>query len=417
MLRCLLLHARRAAACFLLLVLTAGAARAQTPDTTFARLLRKNQFDLTLTKGQPTGPGWEKLRPDIQQSALVLLGEDHGMAEIPAFATAVAQVLRPKVYVAEIDRYQARDLSRLADQPGLPTALLRQYPNDLSFYSWAEEFKLVQALRAQNAAILGIDQVSLVATGTFFEKLAGEVKDRKTRAYLRGRATAYQAQDRTKMATDSGSYSIMRQRPTALDSLRLLTRRESPAARQMVEDFAASAEIYRLNGVSGSGPRSHATRVDLMKRNLLAELQPYQPAGQPLPPMLFKFGAVHAGRGRSILGDYYDVGNLALNLADIHDQKSLHIFVVGKQGAKVGGFNPDDFTKNVATYSYANEAMIKPFAAVTPAAGPWQVFDLRPLRRALLRDEVAVSSQELAATILDYDYLVIIPETTASHNY
>ena len=66
------------------------------------------------------------------------------MAQIPVFAQAVAEVMQPKVYVAEIDRYQARDLTRLTAQPGLPSAFLRQYPMDLSFYSWAEEFKLAR---------------------------------------------------------------------------------------------------------------------------------------------------------------------------------------------------------------------------------------------------------------------------------
>ncbi|NVO84392.1 hypothetical protein [Hymenobacter terrestris] len=400
----------RLAACAALAGLLSTQAQAQ--DSTLTRLVHKYQYDLVQNGNQFSGPGWEKLQQDIQQSTLVLIGEGHGMAQVPQFTAAVAAVLKPKVYVAEIDKYQARYLSRMADQPGLPTAFMRQHPNGLSFYSWAEEFELARTLRAQRAAIVGIDQVSLTATGTFFGTLADQVKNRRTRAYLLGRAAAYQAQDRAIMKGDTGQYSLFVQRPSALDSLRLLTRRESPVARQMVEDFAASAEIYRLFSVSGV--RSHAMRVGLMKRNLLTELQPYQPTGQPLPPMLFKFGAVHAGRGISVLGDYYDVGNMALNLADVHDQKSLHIFIIGKQGTQVGGFDPDDFAKNVAPYSADPQS---PFVAATPAGAAWQVFDLRPLRRALLRDKLTVSNAELEATILGYDYVVIIPETTASRNF
>ncbi|SHK48470.1 hypothetical protein [Hymenobacter psychrotolerans] len=154
-----------------------------------------------------------------------------------------------------------------------------------------------------------------------------------------------------------------------------------------------------------------------MKRNLLQELAPYQQAGQPLPPMLFKFGAYHVGRGRSIWGDIYDVGNVAVNLADAHDQKTLHIFVIGKQGTKVTGQNPVDFSKNATSYSAADEAMLKPFMAATPAGHAWQVFDVRPLRRAMLYRGMPVPEQELQATILGYDYIVIIPETTASRNF
>ncbi|WP_022822956.1 hypothetical protein [Hymenobacter norwichensis] len=395
----------------------ASPAHAQAPtDTTFARLMRKNQFALTQTGTQCSGPGWDKLQQDIQKSTLVLLGEDHGMAQIPPFAQAVAQVLKPKVYVAEIDKYQAQDLTRLTAQPGLPTAYLQQFPMSLSFYSWAEEFELARSLRAQNTTVVGIEQLGFASTGRSLTLMADQVKSPTTRTFLRKQATAIQTHDRAALIADNyGSITINNMRPTLLDSLRKMTATEPLAVRQLFQDLEASANIFKINA-SGK-PGGHQTRINLMKRNLLAELQPYQQAGQPLPPMLFKFGAYHLGRGRSIWGDIYDVGNLAVNLADAHDQKSLHIFVIGKQGQKVTGQNPVDFSKNATSYSSADEPMVKPFMAVTPAGSAWQVFDLRPLRRAMLYKNMPVADQELQATILGYDYVVIIPETTASRNY
>ncbi|MDU0370274.1 hypothetical protein ACFPAF_07725 [Hymenobacter endophyticus] len=392
-------------------------ARAQAPaDTTFQRLLRKYQFPLTQAGTQFSGPGWEKLQQDIRQSTVVLLGEDHGMAQIPPFVQAVAEVLQPKVYVAEIDRYQAQDLTRLVAQPGLPSAFLQQYPMSLSFYSWAEEFELARALRTRNTTIVGIDQLGFASVGRTLALMADKTKSKTTRAYLRQQSAALQARDRAALvAGNYGGVSINGLRPTLLDSLRLLTRTESPQVRQLLQDLEASEAIFRVN-IAGK-PGGHQTRINLMKRNLLQELQPYQLAGQPLPPMLFKFGAYHLGRGRSIWGDIYDVGNLAVNLADAHDQKTLHIFVIGKQGQQVQGQNPDDFSKNAAKYSNVDAAMVLPFMAATPAGATWQVFDLRPLRRAMLYKAMPVASQELQATILGYDYMVIIPETTASRNF
>jgi hypothetical protein len=402
-----------------LLVTSASLAHAQTvapTDTTFQRLMRKNQFSLIQTGTQCSGPGWDKLQQDIQKSALVLVGEDHGMAQIPAFTQAVAQVLKPKLYVAEIDKYQAQDLTRLTAQPGLPTAYLQQFPMSLSFYSWAEEFELARALRAQNTKLLGIEQLGFAATARTLALMADQVKSKTTRTFLHQQATAIQAHDRAALiAADYGKITINGMRPTLLDSLRKMTSTEPLAVRQLLQDLEASVNIFRTNA-SGK-PGGHQTRINLMKRNLLAELQPYQQAGQPLPPMLFKFGAYHLGRGRSIWGDIYDVGNLAVNLADAYDQKTLHIFVVGKQGQKVTGQNPVDFSKNASSYSMADEPMLKPFMAATPASTAWQVFDVRPLRRAMLYKNMPVADQELQATILGYDYVVIIPETTASRNY
>lgn len=401
----------------LLLAAFSSAAHAQTPaDTTFQRLLRQNQSSLTQTGSQCSGPGWEKLQQDIRKSALVLIGEDHGMAQIPAFTQAVAQVLQPKVYVAEIDKYQARDLTRLTAQPGLPTAFAQQYPMSLSFYSWAEEFELARALRAQNTTLVGVEQLGFASTGRTLALMADQVKSKSTRAFLQQQATAIQAHDRAALiAADYGKITINGVRSTLLDSLRKMTSTEPAAVRQMLQDLEASANIFRINA-SGK-PGGHQTRINLMKRNMLTELQPYQQTGQPLPPMLFKFGAYHVGRGRSIWGDIYDVGNLAVNLADAHDQKTLHIFVMGKQGTKVTGQNPVDFSKNATSYSAADEAMLKPFMAATPTGSAWQVFDVRPLRRAMLYKGMPVADQELQATILGYDYIVIIPETTASRNF
>lgn len=395
----------------------ASQVQAQTPtDTAFARLLRQNQFTLTQTGTQCSGPGWDKLQQDIRKSTLVLLGEDHGMAQIPPFAQAVAQVLKPKVYVAEIDKYQAQDLTRLAAQPGLPTAYLQQFPMSLSFYSWAEEFELARALRAQNTKLVGVEQLGFAATGRSLMLMADQVKRPTTRTFLRKQAAAIQAHDRAALvAGNYGSITINGMRPTLLDSLRRMTSTEPAGVRQLLQDLEASVNIFRINASGKSG--GHQLRINLMKRNLLAELQPYQQAGQALPPMLFKFGANHLGRGRSIWGDIYDVGNLAVNLADAHDQKTLHILVMGKQGKKVTGQNPVDFSKNATAYSAADDAMLKPFMAATPAGAAWQVFDLRPMRRALLYKGLPVADQELQAAILGYDYVVIIPETTASHNY
>ena len=373
-----------AAGTFLLTAAPDTAAQTTAPaDTALQRLVRQNQFVLTAQGLQLSGPGWEKLRQDIGQSSFVLIGEDHGMAQIPQFTQAVAAVLKPRVFVAEIDQAQAQDLNRLAAQPGLPTAFSKQHPMSLSFYSWQEEFELAQALRAQQTAIVGLDQMNLFSSGRFLEMLADQVKSKSVRATLRRQAAASQTTDYRAMQTTLDSLSIYA--PAArLNKLRELVRAEKPAVRQLVEDYLASADIYRAS--SQGLPGSHTARINLMKRNLLTALRPYDQPGQPLPATLFKFGAYHLGRGRSIWGDMYDIGNLATSLADAHDQKSLHIFIIGKQGMQVGGFNPDDFSKNAVPYANADEAMVKPFMAATPAGTSWQVFDVRPLRQALLRN-------------------------------
>ena len=130
---------------------------AHAQDTTLTRLLRTNAYPITAVGSQLSGTGWEKLQASIARSQFVLVGEDHGTAQIPQFTQAVARQLQPAAFITEIDRYQAANLTRLTATPGIPTAYLKASPGSLSFFSWGEEYELAQQLRAQKAQIIGIE--------------------------------------------------------------------------------------------------------------------------------------------------------------------------------------------------------------------------------------------------------------------
>jgi hypothetical protein len=379
-----------------------GSLPAAAQDSTLTRYARQNQYALQASGPQFGGAGWDRLLASVQKSQFVLVGEDHGTAQIPAFTAALAREFKPVVYVAEIDPYVAQALTRLTAQPGPPTAYQRQYPESLCFYDLAEEYKLARSLRAQQARLVGIDQVFITTAAPTYAQLASLVKSQPARAYFTERAATYQRQTQAFEKRSSEEWVMMKQSQAAIDSLLTLTKNESPAARQLAQDYAASYAIYRGG--------SHQARLSLMKRNLLRELPP----GAAAPRMLFKFGAYHVARGLSPapFGEFYDVGNLVQNLADAQGQTSLHVLVIGKQGTEARGTNPNFPDKNSATYTAADKPKYQNFLALS--AGPaWSVFDLRPARRAITAGKLQVS-EALRRHILGYDYLVVIPETTAS---
>ena len=398
---------------FSVLCLLAPAAQAQ--DSTLTRLARRSQLALAPGSGAEfSGPGWDKIRAEVQQSQFVLLGEGHGLAQLPRFAAAVAQVLRPALFVAEVDPYVAQRATQLVARPGLApaAAYLRQYPEALCFYDWAEELELVRTLRAQQTQLVGLDQVFITTAASFYTQLAGLVNNKSAKAYLQRRAAAYEQQTQAfeKLGHDD---SVMdQQTPAAVDSLRLLTQGESAAAQRMAQDYAASYQIYTDHKRGANG---HQERLNLLKRNLLQTLRPYQTAtGLAAPKMLFKFGANHLARGLSPLmkGAYYDLGNLVQNLADAQGQSSLHLYVVGKQGTRAESDNPNFPAKLTVTYTAAENATLQPFLALV--TGPaWVAFDLRPARQALTTGQLQVA-EKLRRLIQGYDYLMVIPETTGS---
>ncbi|TGE20049.1 hypothetical protein [Hymenobacter elongatus] len=387
-------------------------ATAQAQDSTMTRLIQKNQFPLVQTGPQFSGTGWDQLQQEVAKSQFVMVGEMHGTAQIPQFTGALAQVLQPKIFVSEIDRYQAQDLSQLVAQPGAPAAYLQQYPMSLSFYSWAEEFALARQLHAQKVQLLGIDQVNGFTVGRFYTRLAEQSKRKATKTYLLQRAAAYQATDRVEMTSKDQKMTMMHQPPSALDSLVAMTRQESPAVQRMVQEYVSSIRIYQTSAQASTGLQSHKERIGMMKRNLMQDLRPYQPTGtEALPKMLLKFGAEHGARNLSFIG-VFDVGNLVTNLADMQNHKSLHVMVLGKQGTTTAGFD-SDIRKNTHAYQPDADNAYKLFYDQTTASA-WNVVDLRPLRRALLGRKLQVADLKLERTILGYDYLVIIPQTTAN---
>jgi hypothetical protein len=387
-----------------LFVGSALAARAQ--DSTLTRLIRQNRYSLTVNGTQFSGAGWDKLRASVQKSQFVLLGEDHGLAEVPQFAAAIAQVLKPAVFVAEIDPYVAQEVTRLVAQPGSATAYLRRYPEALCFFDLAEEYELVRTLRAQQVQLVGIDQVFCTTSAPFYTRLAELVKDKKTKAYLQHQAKVYEAQNQQYEKLGEDDYVMTTQPQSAVDSLLLLTKLEGPVAQKMVQDYAASYTIYKT--------QAHQARVNLMKQNLLQALRPYQtPAGLVAPKMLFKFGSNHLARGlsQSVKGEFYDVGNLVQNLADAAGQRSLHLYIIGRQGQQAELDNPYFPARRVGKYAIENAGLQ---AFVEQVVGPeWAVIDLRPARRAITAGKLLVN-QFMQRSILGYDYLIVIPETTAS---
>ncbi|MGI4875606.1 MAG: hypothetical protein ACRYFX_31000 [Janthinobacterium lividum] len=389
-------------------------------DSTLTRFIRQNRVPFAPAGHQFAGPGWEALQRAISQSQFVLLGEEpHGAAEIPGFADAVAQVLHPAAFVAEISPYEAQQLNQLAAQPGLPTAYQQRYPFSLSFYSYTEEFQLAQALHACGVPVIGIDMHYVGNTGHLLDQMAELAQDKRVQATLRRQAQTYLAHDRQVYQPGSkAQFYLSTRSPAAIDSLVALTAHESAPVQQMAQALATSYAIsrtYQTHTPLPTGFSGHQARVNLLKRNLLSQLRPYQTGpAQRLPKLLFKFGTNHVGRDRALGSNVFDIGNLLANLADAQDSRSLHLLVVGKQGTQ-NTTDTFDHAQNSSPLTPQDNAYLQLF--FTQLGPAWQLVDLRPARQALMKHQLAVQNPLLERTLLDFDYLIVIPTVTASGNY
>jgi hypothetical protein len=389
-------------------------------DSTLTRLIRQNRVPFAPAGSQFVGPGWEALQRAISQSQFVLLGEEpHGAAEIPGFADAVARVLQPKAFVAEISPYEAQQLNQLAARPGLPTAYQQHYPFSLSFYSWTEEFQFAQALHSRGVPVVGIDMLYVGNSGHLLDQMADLAHDKRVQLILRQQAQTYLTHDRHVYQPGSTApFYLSTRSPAAVDSLVALTAHESLQVQQMAHALATSYAIsrtYQTHTPLPTGFSGHQARVNLLKRTLLSQLQPYR-AGpmQRLPKLLFKFGTNHVGRDRALGSNVFDIGNLVANLADAQDSRSLHLLLVGKQGTQ-NTTDTFDHAQNSSPLTPQDNAYLQLF--FTQPGPAWQLVDLRPARQALTKHTLAVQNPLLERTLLNFDYLIVIPIVTASGNY
>lgn len=158
---------------------------------------------------------------------------------------------------------------------------------------------------------------------------------------------------------------------------------------RILDELEASRAIYRANS-DGHGNTSNALRSRLMKRHLWAYYEAAVRAGDTYPKVMFKLGALHAGRGLNALG-VFDVGNAVSELAELHGETSFHM-----------GFwslDPDD--------------VLLPVLGAVPA-GAWAVADLRPLRLLLARPEQAATHPDLADLSRRFDAVIVGPHLTRS---
>lgn len=138
------------------LVLQAPAAQQPVAEPTIEQRLRErageNVHPLAFDGSVFSGPGWDLLVSEGRAAEFVLLGEEHGTAEIPVLSREIFRALRPAGFdklVIELSPPVAEQLDEAAKAglEGLRT-YMEAAPPGPAFYSWRHEAELLAAVRA-----------------------------------------------------------------------------------------------------------------------------------------------------------------------------------------------------------------------------------------------------------------------------
>ncbi|GAA4038791.1 hypothetical protein GCM10022281_19540 [Sphingomonas rosea] len=394
----------------------ASAAMAQSPPKvpapTFEAKLLASRAPLRLERGTLTGAGADLLRREIAQSRFVMIGEDHGTREIPAFVSAICGMVgrgRLSGYAVEAGPIAAAKIGPMLNAPdraGKVAQFARTYPNAVAFLDIAEDNETAAACAAASGRrdfrLIGTDQ-EFIGSGLFLldQILATRLSLQARRAVVALRAREAAAASAARQSGDPSKLLMLSAPLAELEAVdALLGRGSNPEARKLFTGLLKSRAIYAMEG-----NRSNTLRASLLKQNFGAGL----PA---TGTVVAKFGALHAYKGFNPLNNL-DLGNFVAEQAEHEDARSLHVVILGARGQHA---NFAGFAKPFAASDYvmADEGLLKWFAAAASRQlpGSWTLFDLRTLRHA----RVTGIEPEWQRAINGIDILIVIPETTAAHS-
>lgn len=369
---------------------------AAAQDSLVRALARQHLTVFQQQNGTCAGPGWDTLSRHIRSSSMVLIGEDHFSREIPQLAAAVARADHFDRFVCEVDPWTIRILQQqLRDQnPASLDSFLHTYSNTLSFFALEPELALLQQLVEAKTALVGVEQIFLLADRLIFDDLARKTRHETARQLYREMAAqSLAAVNAFRQNPQTPFFLFTEEFRTKLGQLLALDL--SAEEEQVLAAMELSRRIYET--------QSHATRIQWMKRLVLDSVETYATG-----KTLFKFGAMHMARGESLF-EIFDVGNVAHAIADSRGGHSLHLMVVGQHGelgTPLEGIPPSRLDPENGDLRF-----LKPFWSAV-SGDQYHCFDLAPLRRQVASGAICVADPMLRRTLLGYDYLIVIPTVT-----
>jgi len=404
-------------------LLGAGVGAAQ--NTKFEEEIRQNRFVIVLREGKLAGPGGDVLRAAMANAQFVLLGEDHGIQQIPAFSSGVCAELGSRgfhIMTIETGTYVTPEIEkfvRVADGAKRLAAFDKKYVGSIAFYDFREEFEMLadcqKAAGPEGITLWGIDQELMGASGFLMEKILTTNPGPAAKVAIE--ALLKENDDDLAVAMKSGSpmeVFMMKAKQEPLDEARDLLRKEGNAeAQQLFEALLVSREIYQKN-MTGSFYSSNRQRAQLMKKNFVAQLGPAMTKSGP-PKVLFKFGGWHMYRGMNPIHSS-EIGNLANEFAEAHNMKTVSILILGVKGQQLrfSGIGkpfkpaPLELMKDKNSEFY----FMAPFIS-NSVENQWTLFDLRALRSKL--GSFGKLDPEIERLTFGMDFVVLIPDPRPSH--
>jgi len=376
----------------------------------------RNRHPLAYDGARFSGPGWDMLVREGAAAHFFLLGEEHGVAQIPALARELLLALKPSGYerlAIEISAPVAAELDKaaLGGVDGI-RRFIAEFPPGPAFYNMKEEAEMLAAVRpafpASRPLLWGMDY-EITQDRRLIARL-------KAKAPRRARAAVQALDDASSAAwtkfgeTRNPQYIFsFAGDPQLVKAVRAAWPDPDQASALILDVLEATLEANGL-WFQRKGWDSNFRRTQLMRASFVHHWRAEQAKGRA-PRTFFKFGASHMARGRDMT-EVYDIGDIAAEAAALAGGHSFHLFAAPAPGEKYGQFNQAKMTVEPASADYFAAQGVG-FLADLAFPDGYTLIDLRPLRQVLGHD-VAGSDPRMVRVVHGFDAMLILRGSTVS---
>lgn len=377
----------------------------------------ENRHALTFDGRSFSGPGWDLLVAAGRRARFTLLGEEHGIAENPKFATELFKAIGADLMVLETSPQAAFALDRAA-QGGVDG--LEAHFSDpgrfAAFFTMREEAEMLAAVRAAvpkgRPAFWGVDY-EIGADHLLVEQLRARPMPKAAKAAVEALAKA-QAESYAKLAeTKSPQYWFsFSGDPALVQAVRDVWPKPDAESAWLLDTLHGTLETNRFQ-VTNRYFQANQRRADLNRANLIRLEAEARAAGRK-PRALFKMGASHVVRGRSVT-EVFDVGALAHEMAAIGGDESFGVLVLPGTGGKVAQFDPSAMRYGPRDGETLENTGLGLLQSAVLSTG-FTVIDLRPLRPLFAGSRAVEAGPGAMRAVHGFDALVVMTGSTPSSN-